>query len=463
MKKIFACCSAFALLLGACSDNDETVASQAVAPAVESATLADGAVDVETTLGAISLYTSAPLRVADEEALTLTAGDGTPVELTASVANKNLHLAFGELANNTVYTLSIPAGTLENAYDASLTNAAYSLSFTTVYSLPDEVNVVPAENLTDAEATAEAKALYAYIRNDLFLGGKVAVGTMSNYRFEMTEAEWVAAQTGKKPWLHCFDLIDLTGSNPQDYAAMQSNAAEWHAGGGVVAAMWHWRDPSKKSSSFRPTPDEYGQQALFDLSEIVAGKNADGTYAYATDSEEYKNILEDIAAAKAELQKLADAGIPVLWRPLHEASGAWFWWGAQGPDASKALWQLLRREMADLHNLIWVWTVQTSGSFGAELQWYPGDDAVDIVGVDVYEETHGSFAEAFKFAAEVSGSKKAIALTECGAMPDPAKMAAEKAPWAYCMPWYGDHTQSDTYNGAAWWTKMIGDQRVVAR
>ncbi|MDE6499804.1 MAG: glycoside hydrolase family 26 protein, partial [Rikenella sp.] len=233
--------------------------------------------------------------------------------------------------------------------------------------------------------------------------------------------------------------------------------------GGIVAVMWHWRDPSKRSSSFSPTPDEYGQQALFDLSELVAGKHADGTYVYATETEEYKNLMEDIAAAKAELQTLAEAGIPVLWRPLHEASGGWFWWGAKGPDACKALWMLLRREMADLHNLVWVWTVQTHASFGAEVQWYPGQEQVDIVGVDIYEETHGSFAEAFKYAAEVSGSKKVLTLAECGAMPDPDKMYAEGATWAYCMPWYGDHTQSDVYNGADYWKKMMNDGRVIVR
>ncbi|MDE7123694.1 MAG: glycoside hydrolase family 26 protein, partial [Alistipes sp.] len=120
-----------------------------------------------------------------------------------------------------------------------------------------------------------------------------------------------------------------------------------------------------------------------------------------------------------------------------------------------ALGLLLREQLADLHTLIWVWTVQTGGGFGAECGWYPGRGNVAIVGVDLYEQTHGSFADAFKFAADVSGSQKAIALSECGAMPDPEAMAAEGVAWAWCMPWYGDHTQSPTYNGIKYWQRMM--------
>ena len=46
--------------------------------------------------------------------------------------------------------------------------------------------------------------------------------------------------------------------------------------------------------------------------------------------EDYALLLRDIDAIAVELQKFEDAGVPVIWRPLHEAQGGWFWWGAQG-------------------------------------------------------------------------------------------------------------------------------------
>lgn len=461
MKNKICFCAALLFMLVACSDTDETVASVVAAPEISNITIADGAVDVDPALGAISVYTTAPLAVADD-AITLAAASGTTVPLTVTVANKNIHLTFGTLERNTTYTLTIPAGALRNIYDETLVNQTPGkVAFTTLYNTPDQVTVTPDPTLTDAAATAQAQALYCYIKDELFLGGKIAVGTMAHYTTQMTEAEWVYEKTGKYPALHCFDLMNLTGKDYlEDYADLLPNAQAWHDAGGIVAAMWHWRDPSKASNDF------YTENCTFDLSKIVASSNGDGTYVYDTESEEYKAVMTDIAAAKAQLRKLTDAGIPVLWRPLHEARGTWFWWGNAGPDACKALWMLLRQEMGDLHNLIWVWTVQVDANFGAAKEWYPGDANVDIVGVDIYEEAHTGFAAQFRFAAEVSGLKKVIALSECGAMPDVEQMAAEGASWAWCMPWYGDHTQSLQYNGIKYWQRMLtGDfaARVVDR
>lgn len=454
-------CSALVLAFAGCSDTDEQVASLAAAPAINSVTIADGAVDVDPALGSISIYTSAPLAAADAAAVTLQSAAGQPVELGCTVANMNIHLSFGELACATTYTLSVPAGALRNAYDPALANETETrISFTTRYDASAEVAVTPSAALTDAEASPEAQRLYAYLRDRLFLEGRIAVGTMSKYTTEMTEADWVYGQTGRYPALHCFDLMNLTGKEYlSDYADLLPNAGAWHADNGIVAAMWHWRDPSKRTNAF------YAADCSFDLSKIIASVNGDGTYTYDTAAGEYAAVMEDIAAAKEQLRRLADAGIPVLWRPLHEARGGWFWWGAAGADACKALWQLLRSELGDLHNLIWVWTVQSDALLGEARQWYPGESSVDIVGVDLYASAHGSFVADYRFAAAVSDAKKVIALTECGAMPDVAAMYAEGAAWAYCMPWYGEYTREERFtnsdglecfgNGAGYWTRML--------
>ena len=56
--------------------------------------------------------------------------------------------------------------------------------------------------------------------------------------------------------------------------------------------------------------------------------------------------------------------VPVLWRPLHEAYGGWFWWGACGPKAFEQLWRLMFTrftQVHQLHNLIWVYTADPAG------------------------------------------------------------------------------------------------------
>jgi len=86
-----------------------------------------------------------------------------------------------------------------------------------------------------------------------------------------------------------------------------------------------------------------------------------------------------------QLKRLQDAGVPILFRPLHEAEGAWFWWGAKGPEATKELWLLLHDRLTNHHklnNLIWVWNSLLPA-------WYVGDDTVDILSADVYAQGNG--------------------------------------------------------------------------
>ena len=78
-----------------------------------------------------------------------------------------------------------------------------------------------------------------------------------------------------------------------------------------------------------------------------------------------------------------------LFRPLHEAEGAWFWWGAEGPEPCKKLYRLLYDKLTNeygLDNIIWEWTGYTYETSAA---WYPGDDVVDMIGYDKYNAADG--------------------------------------------------------------------------
>ena len=87
-----------------------------------------------------------------------------------------------------------------------------------------------------------------------------------------------------------------------------------------------------------------------------------------------------LAKIAGYLRLLHDANIPVIWRPLHEAAGGWFWWG-KNADSFKKLWVEMFDyfETQGLNNLIWVWTSETN-----DTDWYPGDEYVDIIGRDLY-------------------------------------------------------------------------------
>lgn len=127
------------------------------------------------------------------------------------------------------------------------------------------------------------------------------------------------------------------------------------------------------------------------------------TPAYAR----YMEQVDEVARGLADLQ---EAGVPVLFRPFHEMTGA-FWWGGRNPVAFRKVW----RELFDyyttakgLHNLVWVWSPLVSAK---AMDYYPGNAFVDMAGLDIYagsvEVAKGAYADLMK-------TGKPFAVTEFG-------------------------------------------------
>ena len=293
-------------------------------------------------------------------------------------------------------------------------------------------------------------------------GKKTLSGTMANVSWNIEEAAWVHAQTGKYPALNCFDFIHHIHS-PADWINYENTEVveNWWNNKGIVSAMWHWCVP-KDMSVANPTEFAfYTEGTSFDISKIND-----------PNSPEYKLMIKDIDIISGYLKLLQNKKIPVLWRPLHEAAGntnsdiggtGWFWWGAKGPEPCKKLWKLMFDRMTNHHklnNLIWVWTLQ-----GNDADWYPGDEYVDLVGRDLYPEKdiHDSQLVEFNKVKAIVNDKKMIALSECGGIPNPNLMFEKGDTWLWFMPWYGDFTRSDKQNGAAYWKTVMNNPNVITR
>ena len=158
--------------------------------------------------------------------------------------------------------------------------------------------------------------------------------------------------------------------------------------------------------------------------------------------------MKDIEEVAGYLKLLQDENIPVIWRPLHEAAGnydlygpngAWFWWGKGGAEPCKALWRLLYDQLVNVHglnNLIWVWTVDvTQGAEDQYLDWYPGDEYVDIVGFDVYENNTDEKSRQYEALVNLTKGRKLVTVSECGNIPDPEKCMEAGNRWSWFMVW----------------------------
>ena len=197
-------------------------------------------------------------------------------------------------------------------------------------------------------------------------------------------------------------------------------------GGGIVTLCWHWRAPVEYQVNDEANPwysSFYKEGTTLDLDKIMNGEDERG----------YELLMQDIDLISEQLARLRDAGVPVLWRPLHEASGGWFWWGNCKPESYIKLWNTMYDKMTNEHgltNLIWVWNAQDAG-------WYPGDETVDIISTDIYagNRVDSSFSGTFASLAEIPGENKLVALSENGCVMDPDKVMETNSRWLYWGTW----------------------------
>jgi hypothetical protein len=263
--------------------------------------------------------------------------------------------------------------------------------------------------------------------------------------------------SGKYPALVGFDFMNATGKSAgdswmKDYTrASIELAKDTYRRGGFPAFTWHWRDPSRGTNEF------YTDQTSM---RITNAMNADGSWN--TSSSLYKNIIADIDVVADYFLELQEAGMACIFRPLHEASGGWFWWGREGAGPFKQLYKLVYEEMVTVkgvHNVIWVWNADPS-----DVEWNPGNEYFDVVSADIYNPDfdYSSNAPTFYNLQKLTQGRKIIALSENGPIPDIQKEVEEEAVWSWWMPWY------QTWNGGfvsktspEEWRKCMNDPRVV--
>ncbi|CAG5074647.1 hypothetical protein DYBT9623_05334 [Dyadobacter sp. CECT 9623] len=292
----------------------------------------------------------------------------------------------------------------------------------TTASLP----IKPSKMLVDAQATLSTKGLFSYLVDQY--GSKVLSG-------QQDDVEYVLEKTGKEPAIGSFDLMDYSPSRVQFGTSPMRNSeaiidwAKKGEGRGIISLMWHWNAPT---DLINQAPDQlwwrgfYTEATTFDLAAALADKN----------STRYQLLLSDIDAIALQLKKFQAADVPVLWRPLHEAPGGWFWWGAKGAGPFKELWQLMYNRLTNyhqLHNLIWVYT----GTDTINPDWYPGDQYVDVVGEDIYADPTANLSGNWANAQGQFNGKKLVALTETGNLPNPDKIRGFATWWSWFAVWTG--------------------------
>jgi len=291
--------------------------------------------------------------------------------------------------------------------------------------LPNNYSITE-ELLVNANSDEKTMKVFAYLRSQY---GKNIISGQTFYWDELIN---IAEKT---PVIRAFDFQTYTVGYPylwnnsiggHSFGWFDNGttklAIDWHQstnGKGIVSFQWHWHSPFGGNVS---TNTFYSNKTSFDISNAVIPATPENIA-----------VLRDIDSIASQLKRLQNAGVPVLWRPLHEAGGKWFWWGAKTPLNCLALYDILYDRLTNYHhlnNLIWVWSTP-------EIEWYPGNAKVDIIGFDSYpgDFEYSSQKSVFNQLYDMVQGKKMIAMSENGPIPDVDKCILEDAMWLYFSSW----------------------------
>lgn len=312
---------------------------------------------------------------------------------------------------------------------------------TSLYDANTEISRTP----VNASATPATQDMLLFFTENY--GAKIITG---QYASDSTnqEMDQIYNATGKYPVIRFADMGPYSrNSGEAEKATAVEDSLAWAQEGGIPGLTWYWNAPTGEGTV-------YAEDTTFDLAVAMTDKDIamlteQELATMATNGEISQAcyaLVQDIDTISTELKKLADADVPILWRPLPEAGGGWYWWGSAGADAYRWLWNLLYTRMTNyyqLNNLLWVWNGQSSNFMVDETQY-------DMASVDLYvdkEEPYGSRYEQYVALRNMT-KNKVLAISECSTTPDMNAMFRDNAVWSFFGLWYAPYLGEYTDNTA---------------
>ena len=290
------------------------------------------------------------------------------------------------------------------------------------------IDVVTPQNvknyMVDKNASTETAALFYNLRN---LGKtKIIIGQQDAFNsfYQNSGSSDIKKTTGNDPSILGSDFMFITDKdNPNNnWYVQQENkiiqdTKDAYNKGIINTFCWHLREPYNEKSFY--SADMTSEQRTDAFKSLLPG----GKF-----NDWYKKKLDKVASVVSNLKDTNGKQIPIIFRPFHEFDGNWFWWGANYCTAEEYI-SVYRftvnylRDTKNVHNILFAFSPDNSYTTPSSyLSRYPGDDYVDILGMDNYGDfdnkgTSGaSLANSkLKLISDLAISKNKIAaLTETG-------------------------------------------------
>ena len=290
------------------------------------------------------------------------------------------------------------------------------------------IDVVTPQNvknyMVDKNASTETVALFYNLRN---LGkSKTLIGQQDAFNsfYQNSGSSDIKKTTGNDPSILGSDFMFITDKdNPNNNWYIQQenkiiqDTKDAYAKGMINTFCWHLREPYNEKSFY--SADMTSEQRTDAFKSLLPG----GKF-----NDWFKKKLDKVASVVSNLKDTNGKQIPIIFRPFHEFDGNWFWWGANYCTTEEYI-SVYRftvnylRDTKNVHNILFAFSPDNSYTTPSSyLSRYPGDDYVDVLGMDNYGDfdnkgTSGaSLANSkLKLISDLAISKNKIAaLTETG-------------------------------------------------
>lgn len=309
----------------------------------------------------------------------------------------------------------------------------------------------------DPNSTKETKNLYHNLKTiskkHILFGHQHALEYGHGWSNEPDRSD-VKSVTGSHPAVVGIDFSGFSGQSKEKIAIekerLKKNVIDTYERGGITTVSWHFNNPASEGGFYWKDSVSVAAMSLI---------KRDGSH-----HEQYKEILKTIADFAHSVKAKDGTLAPMILRPFHEFDGDWFWWGKKYTSREDfiAVWQFTvsyLRDTLGVHNFIYAFS--PDNRFNSEdeyLERYPGDQFVDMFGMDDY----GDFGRDGKYDLEAAVKKlqiisdtaikkqKLAALTETGLESISNTtwwtetllkiLKSEKLELAYVLVWRNDDT-----------------------
>jgi mannan endo-1,4-beta-mannosidase len=248
-------------------------------------------------------------------------------------------------------------------------------------STSNPVNAKFRVNPVDLDATYATRALFDNLRrlmehNCFAFGAQDATASgfgWSEY-YGISDIERIS---GRKPQFYSWDFMHIASPDSEkfetDNRKVRNLTCEAFYSGGINSYCWHAANPITEGS-FYETGDSV-------IPKILPGGEYNGKFTA---------MLDQIVKFNNTLIGKEGMIIPIIFRPWHEFDGDWFWWSRKfcTPEQFKALWRYTveyLRDIKGIHNFLYAFSPDINfTSLEEYLEYYPGDQYVDVIGLDDY-------------------------------------------------------------------------------